>query len=252
VSNAGSAYHRDSKFGQQQQDATSNPSQAHATSGANVQQQQQSQQPAQGYPPMNAALANLYGAYFPYYMNQFPGASPYGSSVHAGHHPAAGYGHQPFGAKTMYPMYPTGAPAVSASGATGKPAAASTAGVYGGYPSYGMGNVHQVEDNAGPSSGASTGHGGAASNASSSQDYAKYAGASSQGQQQPFQSFLNQVSGAGSNVNAQSGKDMSNQGYKNQVSLYMDRLTESSSLIQFPVISWCTGRGQVRFRQCSS
>jgi hypothetical protein len=74
-----------------------------ASTGASTQQQQQG-----GFPPMNAAnLASMYAAYFPYYMNQFPGANPYGNQ------PPAGYG------QYKYPVYPTPAAAPSASGIQG-------------------------------------------------------------------------------------------------------------------------------------
>ena len=120
---------------------------------------------------MNAAnLANMYAAYFPYYMNQFPGANPYASSAPA----AAAYGHHhhqpPFAAPAMnkgYPMYPAGgaaAAAVAPSAAAPtttvissqtaqqqqgapKPVAASTAGIYGagGYNPYGVGQLQQQQ-----------------------------------------------------------------------------------------------------------
>ncbi len=65
-----------------------------------------------GFPAMNPAnLANMYAAYFPYYMNQFPGANPYGSS-------ATGYGHPQaaFAALNKYPLYPTSAAPPTATG----------------------------------------------------------------------------------------------------------------------------------------
>lgn len=102
---------------------------------------------------MNANLANMYAAYYPYYMNhQFPpGASPFGNTAPA----APGYG-QPFGAPpavapvpaAKYPYQggaPTGAPQQQGQvqgqqqqpGANKPPATASTAGIYGGYNAYG-------------------------------------------------------------------------------------------------------------------
>jgi hypothetical protein len=98
-----------------------------------------------------ASLANMYAAYFPYYMNQFPGANPYGNSAPG----AAGYGHQPFAPLNKYPMYPAagGAPPANQTqqqqGAP-KPAGASPAGgIYGGYNPYGQQQTQQqqMDDN---------------------------------------------------------------------------------------------------------
>jgi len=70
-----------------------------------------SSQQAPGYPPaMNANLASMYAAYFPYYMNQFPGASPYGNQ------PPAGFGQYKF---PMYPNAPQQAPTGSSSNSSG-------------------------------------------------------------------------------------------------------------------------------------
>lgn len=49
----------------------------------------------------------MYAAYFPYYMNQYPGANPYGSS-NPPHPGAAGYNQQGF-PSMKYPVYPINA-----------------------------------------------------------------------------------------------------------------------------------------------
>jgi hypothetical protein len=86
---------------------------------------------AQGYPPMSAAnLASMYAAYFPYYMNQFPGASPYGST--ATPHPQSGYAPQYNSTANKYQSYPAPHGAAS-SNSQPKPAnAAGSSNVYGG------------------------------------------------------------------------------------------------------------------------
>jgi len=94
---------------------------------------------------MNAAnLANMYAAYFPYYMNQFPGTNPYGQAPA----PAAGFGHQAFNSMNKYPMYPNAnAPNTTASSQMTQSAAAGGAkapqsssnpmgNMYGGYNPY--------------------------------------------------------------------------------------------------------------------